>query len=76
MTAIKRDGVVIGAIERTNGGNWFADRLNSDGDIIALGAFLTRSAAVAAVNAAHDGDPIVDRIRPKFLAGPPAGGQS
>ena len=44
-------GGVIGEVERTNGGAWFADWLNSAGDVVALGAFPDKGAAIAAVRA-------------------------
>ncbi len=76
MTAVKRGKLVIGAIERTNDGNWFADRIDADGNVSSIGAFRSRSAAVAAVEAVHDGEYPVGQIRPQFRVGPPARGMS
>ena len=69
-------GGVIGEVERTNGGAWFADWLNSAGDVVALGAFPDKGAAIAAVRAKEIGElPPIPRIPTQAFFGPKAGPQ-
>jgi hypothetical protein len=73
---VRWEGQVIGDIEQTNGGRWFADAFNAAGDVIALGAFENKSTARLAVISHHAGTPIVGRINPIVMFGSPPRGMS
>lgn len=70
-----RDGkVILGEVERVNGGMWFADGFSDK--IHSIGAFRTKDEAVLAVRVWAAGGEPIGRIKPVILIGPPAGGMS
>ena len=72
---VRSSGYVVGSIEQTNGGNWFAEFNGTEGTV-PLGAFRSRDLARAAVLAHLNGFPIVGRIPVQINLGPRAGGQA
>ena len=70
------DREVLGYVERTNHGCYFADAWSLTGSIVSLGVFTTKTAARHAVFSWHEGRTPVGRISPTILYGPRPAGQA